>query len=140
MNMNDPISSIMTKSVLTVNVSNSLKEAEHIFLKNHIRHLPVVSNKKLIGILSLTDLRRLSFADNFGDEEDDVDTAIYNMLGIAQIMITNPVAVQSDQSIGEVTKILVEKDFHAVPVLKGDELVGIVSTTDLLKHALASAS
>ena len=50
-----PISAIMTKDVITLNTTDSLETAELLFKKNHIRHIPVVSGKEIIGMLSYTD-------------------------------------------------------------------------------------
>lgn len=126
----------MTAQVVTVNLTNSLDEAEALFKKHHIRHMPVVSGSKLIGMLSLTDLLRISFVDNYGEDEGHVDTAVYNMLSIEQVMVSNPVTVSSDLSIKEVAEILASKEFHALPVVDGERLVGIVTTTDLIKYLL----
>lgn len=136
MKKREPVSHIMTKQVITVNHSNSLEDAEKLFTKNNIRHIPVVSGDELIGMLSLTDLLRISFVDNFGDDEGTIDTAVYNMLSIEQVMVSKPVAVQQDATIREVAEILSTKEFHALPVVDGKKLVGIVTTTDLIKYLL----
>ncbi|MCF8255914.1 MAG: CBS domain-containing protein [Flavobacteriales bacterium] len=136
MKKREPVSHIMTAQVVTLNLSHTLKDAEALFKKHHIRHIPVVSGGSLIGMLSLTDLLRISFVDNYSDEEGRVDTAIYDMLSIDQVMVSNPVCVQSGLSIKEVAEILASKEFHALPVVDGEKLVGIVTTTDLIKYML----
>jgi len=59
--LNAPISQIMSRHLYTVNLDNSLYEAKKTFDKHKIRHLPVVKGRKLVGILSLTDIMRLRF-------------------------------------------------------------------------------
>jgi CBS domain-containing protein len=83
-------------------------------------------------MLSLTDLLRLSFMDTYGDDESSIDTAVYSM----QVMVSNPVTVKSMQTIKEVAEILASREFHALPVIDGTKLVGIVTTTDLIKYLL----
>lgn len=136
MKKREPVSHIMTSQVTTLNLSQSLEDAEKLFKKHKFRHIPVVSGDELIGMLSLTDLLRISFVDNYDDNEGAVDTAVYQMLSIEQVMVSKPVAVQSDQTIREVAEILSAKEFHALPVLEGTKLVGIVTTTDLIKYLL----
>jgi CBS domain-containing protein len=136
MKKREPVSKIMTAQVVTINLTNSLSEAEALFNKHKIRHIPVVSGEKLIGMLSLTDLLRISFVDNYGDDEGIVDTAVYNMLSVEQVMVSKPVAVAAELSIKEVAEILATREFHALPVTEGDKLVGIVTTTDLIKYLL----
>ena len=130
------VSKIMSTELITVNLSNNLVEAEKLFNENSIRHIPVVSGSDIIGILSLTDLLRVSFVDTYGSDESDVDTAVYNMLSIEQVMVKNLVSVTSTQTIKEVAEVLSKNEFHALPVVDEGKLVGIVTTTDLLNYLL----
>ena len=130
------VSKIMSTELITVNLSNNLVEAERLFNENSIRHIPVVSGSDIIGILSLTDLLRVSFVDTYGSDESDVDTAVYNMLRIEQVMVKNLVSVNSTQTIKEVAEVLAKNEFHALPVVDDGKLVGIVTTTDLLNYLL----
>ncbi len=130
------LSDIMSHNVVVLHLRDGLSQAERLFKLHNIRHLPVMKGDKLIGMLSLTDLQRLSFADNFeavNPNEAGVDRALYNMIGIAQVMTQQVESVQISQSIPEVAAILAKREFHALPVLEGDKLVGIVTTTDLIR-------
>ena len=86
-----------------------------------------MNNKQIIGILSLTDLLRISFVDNYGEDDSQVDTAVYNMLSIEQVMVKDPVHIAPSLTIKEVAEILAKKEFHALPVVENGELVGIVT-------------
>ena len=130
------VSKIMSTNLVTVNLTNNLVEAEKLFNENSIRHIPVVNESKIIGILSLTDLLRVSFVDAYGPDEKEIDTAVYNMLSIEQVMVKNPISVTITQTIKEVAEILSKNEFHALPVIDGYKLVGIVTTTDLLNYLL----
>ncbi|WP_452600404.1 CBS domain-containing protein [Pontimicrobium sp. MEBiC01747] len=131
-----PISAIMTKDVITLNHSDNLETAETLFKKNNIRHIPVVSGDKIIGMLSYTDLLRISFADAVDANEQNVDTVVYNMFTIEQVMAKNLVSVNTNTTIKEVAEILAKKEFHALPVIDNDKLVGIVTTTDLINYLI----
>ncbi|WP_310994300.1 CBS domain-containing protein [Aequorivita marina] len=137
MKKREPISSIMTKNVITLNHTDDLETAERIFKSKKIRHIPVVSGEAIIGILSYTDLLRISFADSIGEDETDIDTTVYNMFTIEQVMAKNLVSVESTSSIKEVAEILAKKEFHALPVVDDGKLVGIVTTTDLINYLIA---
>ena len=136
MKKNTPISAIMTKKVVTLSNGDSLEKAEHLFKTKHIRHIPVVEGKAIIGILSYTDLLRISFADAIDDNELDVDTVVYNMFTIEQVMAKNVVSVTSTTTIKTVAEILSKKEFHAIPVVDDNKLVGIITTTDLINYLL----
>ncbi len=133
MKRKEPISRIMTKDVITLTLDDSLFNAEKLFKKHHIRHIPVVGNERIIGMLSLTDLLRISFVDSYNDGQS-IDTAIYSMLSIGQVMANNPKKVSSNSTIKDVAALLASKEFHALPVVDNEKLVGIITTTDLLNY------
>ncbi|MCA0132434.1 CBS domain-containing protein [Winogradskyella alexanderae] len=131
-----PISEIMTRNIIALNRDDDLETAEMLFKRNKIRHIPVVQEEVIIGMLSYTDLLRISFADAVYETEDEVDTLVYNMFTIEQVMVKNVVTVPSTATIKEVAKILAENEFHALPVVDDGRLVGIVTTTDLINYLL----
>ena len=131
-----PVSTIMTKKIITLSAKDELETAERLFKENHIRHIPVVEGDKIIGMLSLTDLLRISFADGVYEDESEVETIVYNMFTVPQVMAKNLKSVSANTTIKEVAEILAKNEFHALPVLEGDKLVGIVTTTDLIKYLL----
>ncbi|MFC5193703.1 MULTISPECIES: CBS domain-containing protein [Bizionia] len=131
-----PVSEIMTKTVITLNHTDELETAERLFKTKKIRHIPVVSGDAIKGMLSYTDLLRISFADAVDEEDDSVDTVVYNMFTIEQVMAKNLVSVPSTTTIKEVAEILAVKEFHALPVVDHDKLVGIVTTTDLINYLI----
>lgn len=130
-----PISTIMSKDVIKLNLSDTLTKAEGLFKRNHIRHIPVVKGNKIVGMLSYSDLLRISFADAVFDDEV-VDATVYNMFSIEQVMTKNIVSVSPETSILETAKILASKEFHALPVIEDELLVGIITTTDLIKYLI----
>ncbi len=133
-----PVSSIMTKNIITVSPTDGLKKAEALFQEHHIRHIPVVEGDRIIGMLSLTDLLRISFADGAyrNDDDNDVETLVYHMFTIPQVMTGNVERVAPNTTIKEVAEILTTREYHALPVVAEDQLVGIVTTTDLIKYLL----
>jgi len=138
MKKNTPVSTIMTKDVLTVQLDDALADVHELVRKHHIRHVPVLHGKQLVGIISRTDLNRLTFSSLFAGE-GDTDEAVFEMLNISQVMSHKPRVVKETDSIKQVAEILSKEEFHALPVVaKNDEskLVGIVTTTDVIKYML----
>lgn len=136
MKKNVPVSTIMATNIVKLNLKDELSKAESLFKKHKIRHIPVVNGNKIIGMLSMSDLLRISFVDSAFEDEDEIDTVVYDMFDISQVMTKNIVTITSDTTIREAAEILASKEFHALPVLKGDDLIGIVTTTDLIKYLL----
>ena len=133
MKKDEPIFNLMTKELVTLNLSDTLYTAEKRLKTNHIRHIPVVEGEALIGLVSLSDLKRISFIDAY-NQEGTVDTAIYNMLSIKDLMIKKPITVGPDTTILEVSKLFANTEFHSLPVVDEGKLVGIITTTDLLHY------
>jgi CBS domain-containing protein len=131
MKKREPVSHIMTKDLYTVSLNDSLKDAYELMKLKKIRHIPVVSGDKLIGILSITDILRLSFG-----LEEDLDASVFSMFTIEQVMKHNPKSVSPNDEIRDVAEILTKEEFHALPVTENEKLVGIVTTTDIIKYLL----
>ena len=131
-----PISEIMTSDLVTLATSDDLVTAEELFKKYKIRHIPVVTGESVVGMLSYTDLLRISFADAVDETEESVDTMVYNMFTISQVMARDVVSVSPNTTIKEVAQFLSDKEFHALPVVDDGRLVGIVTTTDLINYLL----
>ena len=130
-----PISHIMTKSVITVSQNDDLRNVVEKLKSNAIRHLPVVNGKEVVGIISRTDINRLTFGALF-DGQDGADEAVLEMLTIPQVMTSKPRTVSSELIIRDLAEIFVKEEFHAAPVVDKGELKGIVTTTDVLKYFL----
>lgn len=131
-----PVSNIMTTNLITLDVKESLDKAEHLFKKYKIRHIPVIENEKIIGMISLNDILRISFADGAYREEENISSSIYEMFTIRQLMIGNLETVSPDTTIKEVAELLVKREFHSLPVVEKGKLKGMVTTTDLIKYLL----
>ena len=129
----DPISTIMTSNVKTIDIKDSLYDAKSIMLRKKIRHLPVLNKTRLVGILSLTYIMRLSFGQLFVGQED-TDQAMMDMLNIEQIMREHPRTIDEKMTIQDAAEIFALEEFHALPVVGLKGLVGIVTTTDLIKY------
>lgn len=136
MKKREKVSSVMTKDLLTIEVNDSLHNANNIFNAKKLRHLPVVANEHLVGILSQTDILRISFGNTFGEQEGG-DEAIFDILSINQVMKHSPVTIKPEDSIKDAAKLLTEREFHALPVVDDDKLVGIVTTTDIINYFIS---
>lgn len=131
-----PVSTIMTKNIVKLTIKDDLTKAESLFKHYKIRHIPVVNGATIIGMLSYTDLLRISFADAVDDDEDVVDTTVYNMFTVEQVMAKKLITITPETTIKEAAEILAKKEFHALPVCEDHLLVGIVTTTDLIKYLI----
>lgn len=131
-----PVSTIMTENVVKLNLTDTLSKAEELFLKYNIRHLPVVAGNKVIGMLSYTDLLRASVAEGLDEDDKVIGATVYNMYNLEQVMVKDVVTIQAYTNIKDAAEILATSGFRALPIVKGEDLVGILTTTDLILYLL----
>lgn len=131
------ISTIMTSNVVTLDVNDSLTKAEELFKSNNIRHIPVVSGSKIIGMLSYSDILRVGVPDE-DTESNNVVSLVYDMYTLDQVMTKNVKTLYYNDYVKSAALIFSESDFRALPIVDEDmNLVGILSSTDLIKFLLA---
>jgi CBS domain-containing protein len=121
--MNETVSSIMTTRLITVGIHDKLSKVKEILTKHRIHHVPVVDGNKLAGIITTGDLMWLN--KNF-DEYDNIN--------VSDVMTKKIATLEPDDKIGSAAEVLLEHLFHCVPITKNGELVGIVTTHDVMKY------
>ena len=131
------VASIMSRNLITLKADDDLSHAEVLFKKNKIRHIPVVEKGAIIGMLSYTDLLRISFVDAVDDDAEDVDAQVYNLFTMQQVMTKNVITISADTIIKEAATIFLKGEFHALPVVEDGKITGIVTTTDLLRYFIS---
>lgn len=127
------VAAIMTREVTCVSPEQKIIDVKHIYEKSNFHHhIPVVIDKKLVGMVSLIDfMYRIK-----GAGMDD-NNEIYHTLSVKEIMTPNPYKVSPTASITEVAEELGKGRFRAIPVTENDRIVGIVTTADVIRYYLA---
>jgi len=132
MNLNDPISTIMTADVVTIAPEQKLLDLKHIYEnKRFHHHVPVVQDGSLVGIVSLIDFMRVISGASLDDDE-----AVYHNTTVNEIMTTNPVTIAIDDTVNDAAKVLSKGDIRSVLVLENMSLRGIVTTADIIRGFL----
>lgn len=129
-----PVSQIMAKAVIVVNPTKKVSEVNQLFEDYDIRHIPVVNGSQLVGVVSKSDVLKIGYG--AGDTHPETLNAIYDTNKLEDVMVSNPVTVTADTNIKDVAEILSKQSFHSLPVVEKDEVVGIVTTTDLVNYLL----
>jgi CBS domain-containing protein len=96
----------------------------------------VVEGDQIKGVLSLTDLKRISFVDAYDPNEDTLDPSVYSLFTLDQVMVSNPVTIDPNTPILEVDELFSKSEFHSAPVVEDGIMVGIVTTTDLIRFLI----
>ena len=113
----------MSKKTTTSTPGVSISDLAKIMMRNDFRRLPVVSDDRIVGMVTSMDIIRV-IANNkiFGQD-----------LRVEDIMVTNPITVQPGLDIGELAKLSVQKRIGAFPVASRERLVGLITEHDILK-------
>ncbi len=125
----------MTRDPITVSEDTSMKEAMLLLRTHHIRHLPVANGKVLVGLVSDRDIRKASPSLLSGIGKNDYEQVLEDT-SVGRIMTREPFTVTETTTLADAVSVLLEKKFGSLPVVDGDELVGIFTEIDALKILL----
>jgi len=139
---------IMTKDLITVSPETEIAHAAKLLLENRINGVPVTDETgSLVGILCQSDLiaqqKKLPIPSFFTfldglitlSSMKQIQKQVQKIaaLTVAQAMTPNPVTVDPDTEIEVVAALMVDQNFHTIPVVKERELVGILGKEDILR-------
>ena len=122
----------MATDVITLSPDQSLLKAMNILHKKRIRHLPVVQGGKVVGIVTLGDIREAS-------PSNATALSIYELnyllarLTVGEIMTRDPFTVSPDTSIEAAARIMLEHKIGSLPVVAEMKLVGIITESDIFR-------
>ena len=110
---------VMTREVLTIGPATPCDKAGRLMDEHRIRHLPVVAEGRLVGMVS----------------DRDVRSAVVQSSGAitGRIMTPDPVTVTPETRVEHAAELMLDRRFGSLPVADGNALVGIVTYTDLLR-------
>jgi len=135
MNPNLPVADIMTRQVVTIHPDMSISLVHEIFERNTFHHLLVLEHNKVVGVISKSDyyqvrhMLSVSWGGEIRVQEWFAD------LCVRDIMTQNPVCIESSDTIGLAADIFMVNRFHCLPVVDDGELVGVITSHDLLAYA-----
>jgi acetoin utilization protein AcuB len=125
------ISKYMTTRLITATPEMTVKDAFLTMRSHRVRHLPVLENGELVGLVSDRDLRRPKWVDALDDWTQYYQ--ISDEMTVHDVMTANPEVVHTYDRIRKAVKIFREQRYGALPVLdKKGELAGVISAHDLL--------
>lgn len=123
----------MTREVITISPNTSLVEAHRLMMEKRIRRLPVIHDGRLVGIVTLGDVRGAepAHASSLNIWESD---HLLAKLKILEIMTQRPVTILEDARMWEAARIMLEKKFSGLPVVdEAGHLVGIITESDIFR-------
>lgn len=130
------VRALARSNLITVRPSAPLGELVDLFRRRQIRHVPVVVNGQLVGIISDRDVRRAlgwsSVRDMQAEEHGRLDRSDAPRVA-ADIMHNQVITTNSFAPLSEAARVMLERRIHSLPVVDGELLSGILTQTDLVK-------
>ncbi len=116
------INDLMIPDPITITEKATVSDAIELMKVNSIRHLPVVSQKKILkGFLTLADLKQGLIPSMLGD------------LTLTDLMIKKPITIDPDSDIEIAAQLIYKHKIGGIPVVKKNKLVGIITESDILR-------
>jgi len=111
----------MTANPKTINPSSTLKDSLNKMLQIRCHHLPVLSREKhLVGIISDYDCHKALSQDQ------------QKPLHVSNVMTPAPIIIEPNASVEEAARLMLNHNIRCLPVMRGETLIGIITTSDLL--------
>ena len=125
----------MTRNLITANEDTSVLKVKNLLKEHNIDQLPVVERKKLVGIVTDRDIRENSASPASSLSVHELNYLLSDMK-VEEIMTRDVYTVTPSTTIEEAARLINEKRVNSLPVVLGDELLGIITTCDLLNVLL----
>jgi acetoin utilization protein AcuB len=114
------VKSWMVTEVITASPEDTVEEAIQLMRRFSIRHIPIIENGKLVGLVTESNLRAYLSSEKL-------------QLPLKEVMILNPITVDPETSIDEAARIIYKYKIGGLPVITEGKLVGIITITDILE-------
>jgi CBS domain-containing protein len=101
-----------------------------------IRHLPVLDEGRVVGVVSQRDLFRSALAAALGYGEKG-QTMLMRTLRVKEVMHEPAITISPEATAKEATRLMIENKIGCLPVVEGRTLVGILTETDILRYLLS---
>ena len=127
------VADLMTADVVTLTEDETLAHAQRCMARGRIRHLPVVREGQLVGLITHRDLRAASFS-IFAEVEANEQRRVFDTVRVVEVMHRDVVTVSPILAVSKAARILLENKYGCLPVVDNEQrLQGIVTEADFLR-------
>ena len=127
------VADLMTTDVVTLTEDETLAHAQRCMARGRIRHLPVVREGQLVGLITHRDLLAASFS-IFAEVEASEQRRVFDTVRVVEVMHRDVVTVSPGLAVSKAARILLENKYGCLPVVDDEQqLQGIVTEADFLR-------
>lgn len=128
----------MTADPITVTPQTTLPDIHRLMNNSKIRRIPVLSDGKLVGIVTLGDVREAEPSEATSLSIWEINYLLAK-LQVRELMTPSPITVSPNDTIGHVARIMLESKVGGLPVIKEDRVVvGIITESDIFRAVVQS--
>jgi CBS domain-containing membrane protein len=127
------VGDLMESEVVTLNAGDTLDLADDIMRLGRIRHMPITSNGKLVGILSQRDLFRAAISSVL-QLRPAAEREWLAKIPVREAMTTNVFTIAPEATVHEAVKLMLDKRIGCLPVVADGRLVGLLSESDCMRY------
>ncbi|MEZ4430251.1 MAG: CBS domain-containing protein [Nannocystaceae bacterium] len=136
MKRNESIRHIMSTELVTAHPGERLSDVRQRMLEHKVHHLPVVDGGRFIGLITSNDIMRVHWGDFYSQQSEQAE-ALLNTVSLRETMQEDVLTIKPSATVRDAVTLLSTGTFHSLPVVDDDgTLVGMVTTTDLLRYLL----
>lgn len=123
----------MTPNPITADVTTTVAKAHRIMRENGVRHLPVLNNDVLVGIVTLTDILEASSTSSAERNRLNVFDPSYLLATrpVEDLMTPEPVTIGPEDTVLEAADLMFQHDIGSLPVVDVRNVIGIITETDV---------
>ena len=127
------VNELMETDVVTVGRNDDLRVVDDIMAERHIRHIPVVEEGAVVGLVTQRDVfkARMSATMGFGEKSQ---RAFLHTVAVKEIMAHPVTSIPPETSVTEAIDLIIDKGIGCLPVVQDGQLIGIITKTNLLRQ------
>ncbi|MCI0709147.1 MAG: CBS domain-containing protein [Chloroflexi bacterium] len=133
------VSEWMSSTPVTIDHETPIVDAHQLMKERNVRRLPVLKHNKLVGIVTIGDIREAS-------PSDATTLSVWEMnyllskLTVAKVMTKNPITVKPDDMVKHAAQIMLDKKLSGLPVVNDHgDLVGIITESDIFRMVVQNS-
>ena len=130
--MESRVRDYMTPAPQTLGVENSLLDAVLMLRRSNVRHIPIMEDDLVVGVLSDRDIARLA-PSLLVPVSPDYYNRVFEETKLAKVMSRNPTTTNAEAPLAEAVDLIVTQRLGCLPVLEDGRLVGIITISDMLR-------
>jgi CBS domain-containing protein len=128
---------LMAQNPATLGRNETLDLAESIMNLGRIRHMPVLDDGKIVGIVSQRDLFRSALITALGFGRKTTG-ALIKTITIKEVMTEHVITISPEATVKEAARVMIDKKIGCLPVVEDQKLIGILTETDILRYVVES--